>query len=197
MARSRNGKIFIKGFLFTLPILLTITILIWLVRTTNGFLSQPLMALLPESLHFPGMGIAVAIGIIYLVGLAIHERILRFFFQWLEEALRRIPLVNVIYNNIREMTDFVSGEKDDELERVVLVDMQNGAKLIGFVTQKNADISENSKEQLSAVYLPMSYQMGGYLVYLPESKLETLEISKQEAMQRILTADIGGRSKAA
>ena len=190
MSKTKTSQIFIKGLLFTLPILLTITLVVWALRSIETFLSQPLQTLVPSPLHFPGMGILAAMVIIYLIGLAIHGRFLGFLFDWLQRLLRKLPLVSAVYHSIKEMIDFVSGEKDQELDRVVLVTLQNNIRLIGFVTRQNANISANSDQSLHAVYLPMSYQMGGYLVYVAEAQLETLNISKQQAMQRILTADI-------
>lgn len=190
MKSSKTSSIFFKGLLFTMPILLTFAILTWAVTGAESVLSQPLKALIPYDLHFPGMGILVAIGLIYLIGLAIHGKILRFLFAWMQSAMDTLPVVSVIYQNIKEMFDFVSGAKDDELERVVLVEMNGDMRLIGFVTKQETDILGKGNEPLHAVYLPMSYQMGGYLVYLPDSRLQTLDITKQEAMQRILTANI-------
>jgi uncharacterized membrane protein len=100
---------------------------------------------------------------------------------------------NIVYRNIREMIDFISGGKDGELDRVVLVSFDKDVKLIGFVTNPSISLplqSDGLDEQLSAVYMPMSYQMGGYVLYLPESRLQTLNMSTQEAMQRVLTAEI-------
>lgn len=191
MSKSTSGSIFLKGLLFTLPILLTIAILTWAITGAESMLSKPLKAMLPYSLHFPGMGILLALGVIYLVGLLIHGRVLRFLFNWLQSLIDHLPIVNVIYQNIRDMLDFVSGAKDSELERVVAVKMDNDMRLIGFVTKQESDILSADGDPLRAIYLPMSYQMGGYLIYLPESRLQTLKISKQEAMQRIITADIG------
>lgn len=173
-----------------MPILLTAVIVIWLVQTTESLLAQPMKVLLPEAMHFPGMGIAIALAAIYLVGLAIHGRALRAIFSWLQDLLQRLPVINVVYNNLNEMIEFISGEKDGDLERVVLVDLLDGVRLMGFVTQDQSDLSSDDEEPLHAVYLPMSYQMGGYLVYVNDSKLTNLNISKKEAMQRILTADI-------
>jgi uncharacterized membrane protein len=80
---------------------------------------------------------------------------------------------NKVYRNIREMIDFIAGGKDGELDRVVLVSFDKDVKLIGFVTNPSISLplqSDGLDEQLSAVYMPMSYQMGGYVLYLPESR---------------------------
>ena len=192
-AVTSPGKIFIKGLLFTLPVALTIGILVWIFRVADSLFIQPLTFILPQALHFPGLGAIVSIAVIYLVGLAIHGRFLSFIFRWMEVLFNKIPVFNIVYRNIREMIDFVSGGKDGELDRVVLVSFDNDIKLIGFVTNSNISLplqGDVSGDTLHAVYMPMSYQMGGYVLYLPESRLQTLNMSTQEAMQRVLTAEI-------
>lgn len=190
MSNSTAGRIFIKGLLFTLPILLTFAILTWAVSGADKLLAKPIAVIVPPAFHFPGIGILISLAIIYLVGLAIHGRAMDVIFRWVQRMMTKLPVVNVVYQNIKEMVDFVSGAKDESLERVVLVEVGDQMRMIGFVTQQRSDIRTASGEQCCAVYLPMSYQMGGYVLYLPEAKLETLEISKREAMQKILTADI-------
>lgn len=190
LSDSKVTKTFISGLLFVLPILITIALLAWAVRMTESILSLPLKFLLPDVLHFPGMGILVGIVLVYLIGLAIHGRILKFLFNWIEALFTRLPLLKTVYQNIKDLIDFMSGGKDKELERVVMVSFDNDLKLMGFVTQQVADVPSADGTPLCAVYLPMSYQVGGYTLYLPESRLETVNISTREAMQRILTADI-------
>jgi uncharacterized membrane protein len=41
-----------------------------------------------------------------------------------------------------------------------------------------------------AVYLPMSYQIGGYTLYLPGSSIEPLDMPVEDAMRLILTAGL-------
>lgn len=192
MLNAAFSRIFIKGLLFSLPILLTITIMIWLVQTAEAMLVQPVRMIAPGIPEFPGMGIVIALILIYLIGLAVHGRVLRTALMSLQTLFEKMPVVSVVYSNISEMIEFVSGEKDGDLERVVLVELDDGIQLVGFVTQSNSNVVSDDERTHCAVYLPMSYQMGGYLVYVAESKLTTLDITKKQAMQRVLTADIGG-----
>jgi uncharacterized membrane protein len=41
-----------------------------------------------------------------------------------------------------------------------------------------------------AVYLPMSYQVGGYTLFLPRSALTPIDMSREDAMRFILTAGL-------
>jgi len=44
------------------------------------------------------------------------------------------------------------------------------------------------------VYLPMSYQIGGYTVLVPRSACKPVEMSREEAMKFILTAGLKSAS---
>jgi hypothetical protein len=50
--------------------------------------------------------------------------------------------------------------------------------------------ASRSDSPLTAVYLPMSYQLGGFMVLLPAESLEPLEISAEDAMRLVLTAGV-------
>ncbi len=195
MKSPLKSSVFAQGLLFALPIFLTISITIWLLRSLESILAPPIKFLVPNVIEFPGMGIVAAICLIYIIGLAIRGRVAGTLLKQLKRLLQRIPVANVVYDNINEMVSFVSGEKDEDLERVVLVSIQEGLNVMGFVTQDESDLQSDQDDPLRAIYLPMSYQMGGYLVYAEESKLTDLNISKKEAMQRILTADIRKSNK--
>lgn len=197
MHLNRSGKILLKGALFSLPFLLTFIVIIWLIKTTDSLLSKPLYLLLPEHMHIPGIGIALAVLLFYSIGLIIHNRILDFLINGLERVMKKLPLVSIVYQNIKEMIEFMSGKKNDDLEQVVMVSIANDIEVMGFITQDKPDTVINEREKgVVAVYLPMSYQMGGYLIYVSKDKIRYLDIPKSEALQRILTADLARNASA-
>jgi uncharacterized membrane protein len=107
-----------------------------------------------------------------------------------ERFLDRIPVVKTIYGATRDFVRLLPTGKRSDLRRVVLARFGE-ARVIGFVTQDDASelgIVE-AKDDLVAVYFPMSYQIGGYTMYLPATELSETDLSVQEAMRMVL---IGG-----
>ena len=92
------------------------------------------------------------------------------------------------------MTRLVKTEKQKgDLDRVVTLDFGFGM-LIGFVTQEHANtLGIGGGEDLVAVYLPMSYQIGGYTIYIPRSRLVETDLSVEQAMRIVLTGGVRGR----
>jgi len=110
--------------------------------------------------------------------------------------LARIPIVKTIFGALKDFTRFLpAGGKSRDLKRVVLWHM-GSARLIGFVTEEHVTVRllGDARQEIVAVYFPMSYQIGGYTLYLSPSELQETDLSVEEGMRLVL---IGGVSSAA
>ncbi len=187
------GGILLKGLVTILPIGLTIYFVYWLGVTTESLLSQPIKWLVGPN-YWPGMGVLTGFLLLFVVGLAVNAFVVRRVLGLGEELLLRVPVVKTVYSAIRDMTRLVNTEKrKGDLDRVVTIEFEFG-KLIGFVTQEHANtLGIGGGDDLVAVYLPMSYQIGGYTVYLPRSRLTETELTVEQAMRIVLTGGVRGR----
>jgi uncharacterized membrane protein len=187
---------FLKGLAAILPVGLTIYVVFWLARTAETILGGPLRALLPERGYWPGLGLLVAFLLILLVGVIVDAYVVRRFFRFGESLLARIPIVKTIFGALKDVARFLpAGGKARDLKRVVLWRF-GAARLVGFVTEEhlNARLFTHDHDDMVAVYFPMSYQIGGYTLYLHKSELEETQLSVEEAMRLVL---IGGVSSQA
>jgi uncharacterized membrane protein len=185
------GRILLKGLLAILPIGLTIYLVYWLGVTTEGLLSGPLKLLLPAQFYRPGMGLVAGFLLLLVVGLLVNAYVVRRSLQFGEQLLLRVPVVKTVYSALRDLTSLVGpASRKRELERVVMVRFGPG-RVIGFVTQENASVrGAAGGEGMVAVYLPMSYQIGGYTVYLPRDQIEATDLTVEEAMRIVLTGGL-------
>jgi uncharacterized membrane protein len=64
------------------------------------------------------------------------------------------------------------------------------------VTEENVSprLFGDNAEGLVAVYFPMSYQIGGYTLYLPVAQLTETDLSVQEAMRMVLIGGVTSHS---
>jgi uncharacterized membrane protein len=188
------GSILLKGLVTILPIGLTVYFVYWLGVTTEGLLSKPIKLAVGQENYWPGMGLVMGFLLLFLVGLAVNAFLVRRVLGMGEDLLLRVPVVKTVYSAIRDMTRLVNTDKKKgDLDRVVTVETQVG-RLIGFVTQEHANtLGIGGGEDLVAVYLPMSYQIGGYTVYLPRSKLGETDLTVEQAMRIVLTGGVRGR----
>ncbi|MFZ9872907.1 MAG: DUF502 domain-containing protein [Steroidobacteraceae bacterium] len=185
------GRLLAKGLFTILPIVLTVYFIYWLGVTTESLLSGPLKLWMPAEIYVPGMGLIAGFVVLIVVGLLVNAYVIRRIITFSESLILRIPVVKTVYSAVRDLTGLMKvGEKGNELQRVVMVQFGPG-KVIGFVTQENATLPGfGTDDELVAVYMPMSYQIGGYTLYLPRDRIEPTDLTVEAAMRIVLTGGI-------
>ena len=186
------GRIFLTGVLTVLPVLATVY-LYWLFTAAESFLGKPLQWLIPEDAYRVGMGLAVGVLVIFAVGVLMRAYIVRRIFGLTEKLLLQVPLIKTIYAAIRDFFGLFAGHDDQVALQVVTVRLPGSdMRLMGFVTRDHfEDLPEDlASEGDVAVYLPMSYQLGGYTVFMPRSQVKPIDMSREEAMRLVLTAGL-------
>ena len=185
------GRLLAKGLFTILPIVLTVYFIYWLGVTTESLRSGLLKVWLPAEIYVPGMGLVAGFVVLIVVGLLVNAYVVRRVITFSESLILRIPVVKTVYSAVRDLTGLMKvGEKGGELQRVVMVQFGPG-KVIGFVTQENATLPGlGTDEELVAVYMPMSYQIGGYTLYLPRDRIEPTDLTVEAAMRIVLTGGI-------
>jgi uncharacterized membrane protein len=189
---KRFNKIILTGLIAVLPITATLYLLVWLMTTAEDVLGRVLQFSLPGGWYKPGMGVVAGIGMIFLAGLLMENFFARKVAKKAEGLIYRVPLIKSIYRAVRDFLTFLSKGKDRGPRQVVAVNVgQTGIKLVGFVTRKDLSfLGESLEEGRVAVYLPFSYQIGGYTALVQQAAVEPLDVPLEEAMQFVMTAGI-------
>jgi len=195
----RIWNIFLKGLAAILPVGLTVYVVFWLGKTAESILSGPLRFILPSGHYWPGLGLLVAFLFILLIGVLVEAYIVRRLFRFGESLFARIPIVKTIFGALKDFTQFLpAGGKARDLKRVVM--WRTGtAHMIGFVTEEQVSprLLGAGADDVVAVYFPMSYQIGGYTLYLPKTELQETDLSVEEAMRMILIGGVTSQKSAA
>jgi uncharacterized membrane protein len=184
----------VRGLVVVLPIGFTVWLLWWLGSSTEALLRPLILLMVPREHYLPGMGIAAALLVLLAAGTLFNALLVQSALASWERFLERIPVVKTIYGATRDFMKLLpTGGKRRDLRRVVLARFGE-AQVVGFVTQDDA--SELGivppKDDLVAVYFPMSYQIGGYTALLPRSRIEPLDMPVEAAMRLVLTGGISG-----
>jgi len=187
------GKLFLKGLAVVIPAALTLAILWWVAAGAERLMGTVLKLTLPEGWYIPGMGLVSGLALIALIGLLSHVLIFQKLFDLGEAILHRLPLVKSIYTAIKDFIGYLNPDKDSELGKVVMVQLPGQSfQLLGFVTREQFDDLPFTPvaEDPVAVYMPMSFQIGGYTAFLPRSCLTPLDIPFEDAMKLVLTGSV-------
>jgi uncharacterized membrane protein len=190
---------FLQGLLAILPLVITIYLLVWLGTTAESFVGGALKKILPDKMYIPGMGVLVGFVLILLLGILLKLWLFRKIFELLEKIVEKTPVVKSIYNSIKDLTGFFDNKKEKSFNKVVRLNLMDGKiRLIGLVTREDFSKAPNgiADDDSIAVYLPMSYQVGGYMVVVSKSQCTPINnMSVEEAMRFTLTAGVSTEQK--
>ena len=109
-----------------------------------------------------------------------------------EAILERIPLVTSLFQAFKDVARLFSQDVDQQLGHVVAVDVID-MRLVGFVMQQDARLPESfdDDEKRVAVYMAISYHLGGLTVHVPKSRVTPLDVPADQALRAVLI----GRSR--
>ena len=187
------GKLFLKGLAVVIPIALTLAILWWMATGAEQLMGAVLKFTLPSGWYVPGMGLVSGLALITLIGLLSHVLIFQKLFNLGDAIFHRLPLVKTIYTAIKDFIGYLNPDKESEMNKVVMVQLPGQSfQLIGFVTREQFDDLPftPTAEDPVAVYMPMSYQIGGYTLFLPRSCLMPLDMPFEDAMRLVVTGAV-------
>lgn len=182
---------FLSGLVVSLPIIVTLAVLVWLVVIAESVMGGALAFLLPEGAYVAGMGLIVGIGLIFAVGLATRLILFQSMVDTAERQLNRIPLVKTLYGAVRDLMGLLSNQdKSARFSKMVLVTWPGvPMRLFGFITLEDfSTLGIEAADDEVAVYLPLSYQIGGYMALIPREYLKPVDMKLEEGMRFVVTA---------
>ena len=194
MARtSYIRRYFITGLLIWVPLVITV----WVLNLLVGTLDQILQLLPPQfrtenwlGVHVPGFGVAMTVLVVFVTGLLaaniIGQRLVTF---W-ESLLARIPVVNSIYNGVKQVSDTLFAPGGQAFRKALLVQWpRQGAWTIAFLTGvPGGDVVNHLKGEFVSVYVPTTPNpTSGYLEIVPVSRIVSTDWTLDEAMNFLIT----------
>ena len=182
--------IFFQGLVTFLPIALTIYVIYAGILIADSFFGNILKSVLPT--YIPGLGLLLTILIIFLLGLGLNNLLTGGIFKAIERRLTQVPFIKAIYNPLRDLMNlFNKGGGPQALKTVVLVELaEGGVKALGLVTRDAfSDIPAIDQHATNrvAVYIPLSYGLGGFTLLVPKSRITQLDIPVEKAMGLAIT----------
>jgi uncharacterized membrane protein len=202
-ARWRSS--FLTGLAVTLPALLTLAAVKWLIGTISS-VTDVLLFFLPRSLTHEGlvyphdgkgpmfwywslMALVLAVVLISAVGVLARYYIGKKIIDWTDRVLRRVPFLNKIYSAIKQVNDAFSGNKHS-FKTVVLVEFpREGIYSIGFLPSEQRDeVQQKTREKVVCVFVPTTPNpTSGFLILVPEDKVTKLDMSVADGIKYIVS----------
>lgn len=188
---KRLVALFLRGLTLVLPLALTLYAAYWLLASAERLFHWLWLLAFPADWYFTGFGLVLGIIAVIGVGALMNAWIGEILVSLLERLLDRIPLVKTIYGSVRDLMSFFSGKKKG-IGRVVTVDVTPEIRMLGFVTNEDASglTSQKRDAERIAVFLPMSYQIGGFMIFVPRERISPVDMKVEDALRLAITAGV-------
>ena len=192
--RSHFRLSFMAGLLVIGPLWLTGWILLKLFVFFDGAIKILPVAWQPETLFgrdIPGLGIALSLLFVYLCGVGTRAYAGRQLVQFFEGVLDRVPIINTVYQSIKQLMSTLFSEKATHFRDVVLVEYpRKGIYCFAFLTN-DSQYLEVSGQRLLSIFLPSTPNpTTGFYLLLPSHDVWNVDLTVEEAFKLIMSAGI-------
>jgi uncharacterized membrane protein len=132
---------------------------------------------------------------LYFIGEVLAARVGRGLFNLFEKIINRIPLIRNVYSSVKQVTDFIVGDREQEVDFNQVVAVQypsQGIWSIGFVTGSTMrTLHEKHAEPFVSVLMPTSPMPAtGFTISVPISQTVDLNITMDQAIQFIVSCGV-------
>jgi uncharacterized membrane protein len=194
--RQLIKRYLITGLLIWIPLVITG----WVLSLIVGVADQSLL-LLPEvarpysllGFDIPGAGIVVTLAIIVGTGLLATNIIGQRLVSWWEKLLARIPVVNSIYNGVKQVSDTLLSPSGMAFRQPLLVQYPHPHSwTIAFLTGKpGSDVVGRLEGEYVSVYVPTTPNpTSGFLLMFRRDQVIELDMDVEEALKYIISMGV-------
>ncbi len=192
---SNIKKYFIAGVLVLLPFLITAYILINLFQFADSILGKFINIYLMKILGFyiPGLGLIIFLIIIFLIGFLTTHFLGKRLYLILDAALRRFPLIRLIYPSIKQIVEFLFATQRQTFKKTVLVEYpKTGIWSMGFITNEGfQEAKDKTKEELLNIFIPSSPgPFTGFYILVPRQEVIILDITVEDAVKLLVSGGL-------
>ena len=176
---TRLVSYFLRGLVVVAPLALTVYVCVVIFRTIDSWLGLPIR----------GVGFAVTLLLITLVGFMASSLITRSLIATLDRMFDRLPFVRLLYSSAKDMLNAFVGEKR-RFDKPVLVTLSaDGAvKAIAFLTSES--MSALGVAGHVTVYMPQSYGFAGHMVVVPADRIQRIDADAAAVMAYIISGGV-------
>ena len=187
-ARIRNN--FIAGIVVLIPIGITLYITLFFIRISGNIIPREINPNNYLPFNIPGVEILIALFFITFIGWLSLSFLGKKIFEFLNNILKKIPILRTIYSAIGQMTESFTKTDNNQKSVVLLEYPRKGIWAVGFATKENKGlIQKKINEELINVFVPTTPNpTSGFVLMVPKKELIYLDISFEQASKFIVSA---------
>ncbi len=194
----------IAGFLAFLPFYLTAKVTIFIITKVHQAFQPILPDVIMPGTYLPSFSflnyifsIIISIFILAILGLAIRNYLGKKIIDLFSTLVNKIPFINSVYGGIKKLLDTFLNKDSVSFKEAVLVEFpRKGIFTIGFISSQVAEaftptLNQDEKVKYYNVFVPTTPNpTSGFLLLLPETDIQKLDIPVESAFKTILSGGI-------
>ena len=176
------GGYFLKGLLYTVPLVITVYVIYQL------FVFFDRLIVLPYDI--PGLGIIILFAAITLIGVLGSSVIVQPITKRVTRFIEKTPFLKIIYSAVKDLTSsLVEKKKSYNVPVMVRISKDSNLEKLGFITQRNLN-SIGADEDKIAVYFPHSYAFSGNLFIVHKDNVKIIDQNSSDVMKFIVSGGV-------
>ena len=186
------------GILVTAPVLITFymayELFLWTDKWSRSLI-PPQMA--GESLlyYIPGIGVAMLVLALILIGMFTTGFIGKFFVRLGDFIVSKMPLISSIYSLLKQLFETVLSPKSQSFKEAVLIEYpRKGIWIIGFLAgQSSSELQQKTPtdDKMLSIFVPTTPNpTSGFLVLVPKTEVIKLDMSVEDALKYVVSCGI-------
>ena len=188
-------KYLLTGLLVWVPLGITV----WVLSITIGMLDQSLLLLplqwRPDAvlgIHIPGLGVILTVLILLGTGLIVRNVLGQQLLRYWEGILRHIPIVNAIYNSVKQVSDTLLSGDNKAFGKVLLVRYPHAAAWsLAFQTSVPGGVTQQLGDEYVGVFVPTTPSpVNGFYFFVRKAETIELDISVDVAFKSIISMGV-------
>ena len=180
----------VTGLLVAFPVVITLFFARFLFNLLDRW-SYPISSYL-FGRPVPGAGAALALILIFVLGLLSHSVVGRRLLRFGEKLVDRVPVVRAVYGGAREITRAFGSDPGRNFRRVVLVPFPHADVLsIAFLTGEFDIETVTGQQRVVTVFMPTTPNpTTGFYLLFPATSIQNVNLSVDEAMRLVISGGL-------
>lgn len=196
---ARLRTYFLTGLVVAAPIWITIYLTRWFIE----FIDEYIVGFFPAAYHpdkllpftIPGIGLVIVLVGLTLLGALTANFLGRRILGWGERLVDRMPVIRNLYSALKQIFETVVSQSGTSFRDVGLIEYpRRGLFAMVFITtQTKGEIVDRARtdDELVSVFLPTTPNpTSGFLLFVPKSDIEILDMTVEEAAKLIISAGL-------
>ncbi|MBM3611277.1 MAG: DUF502 domain-containing protein [Alphaproteobacteria bacterium] len=192
---ARFRSYFVSGLLFSLPLVFSLYVLVWIVQTVDGWLHHlvPYSYLSQPSFPFsiPGIGLLVVVFAFVVIGMITKGLFGKIILRYSEQIFSKMPIVRTVYSTTKQISEAVLQSQSNSFREVGLMEYPRpGVWVLCFVTgSTKGEVQRKTLKDMVNVFVPTTPNpTSGFLLFVPRNQIIPLDMTVEAGIKMVVSA---------